>query len=494
MALVLLVTACRPEVRPAGLTLLIESPPDSLDNRLALSANGERLAQLIAPGLVTFDEAGRAVPDLAVAFAWLDPVTLEVRLRQGLVFHGGAPLTAADVVATYQGILSGAAPSAKREKYACVRSVEAVDPLTVRFHLHRPHAPLLTELTLSVLPESRAQGPGAAEQALHPLGAGPFAFEDRPDEDHVDLVAFARYYAGAPKVPALHVRVVRDETTRVLELLKGRADLTVNSISPELLPSLEERGLRVLTVPGNGFAYLGFNVRSGPLADVRVRRALCHLVDVAPILTFKFHGLARAATGLLAPDHWAYAPTPGCHRDVSLARQLLAQAGVPGLHLTLKTSTDRFRRALALVVKDQWAQGDVDLDVRAEEFGTLLDDARQGRFEVLMLKWSSTLEPDLMRQVFASSEVPSAANHFGGLNRGGYTRPALDEVLTRAAAAPQPERAALYQAGLMLLDEDVPVIPLWHEDLVAVLSSRVRHFAPAPNGFWTGIATAELSP
>jgi peptide/nickel transport system substrate-binding protein len=492
-----LLCACQPDARAPGITLLIESVPDSLDGRLALSVFGERLAQLITPGLLTFDDESRPVPDLAESFAWRDALTLEFRLRPGLVFHDGQPLTAADVAATYGAILTRAFPSTKADKYTAIENVEAVDPLTVLFHLRQPYVPLLAELGLGIVPSRRAlstEGP--------PIGAGPFRFLAQPDDEHLELVPFERYYAGAPRIRALHVRVVRDETTRTLELLKGRADLALNAVSPAVLPQLEgHAGLRVVTTPGTGFVYLGFNVRSGPLADVRVRRAVCHLLDIPAIAEHKFHGLARPATGMLAQNHWAYAATPGCQRDLAEAARLLDAAGYPvppgggpRLRLSYKTSTERFRKSLALVLQASLAEGGVAVDLRALEFGTLFNDVRKGNFEMVTLKWSTTFEPNLMRQVFSSSEVPSEANHFGGLNRGGYANPELDGILARAAQAGQDDRRHLYAHALEILDRDLPYAPLWHEDTVAVVSSHLAGFHPSAHGFLSGLASATEVP
>src|SRR5512139_4094547 len=96
--------ACREAAPPGGITVLLESAPDSLDDRLALSAVGQRIAQLISPGLVTFDDASMPQPDLGESFAFVVATTLDFALREGLAFHDGTPLTARDVKATYDAL------------------------------------------------------------------------------------------------------------------------------------------------------------------------------------------------------------------------------------------------------------------------------------------------------------------------------------------------------------------------------------------------------
>src|SRR5262249_572397 len=179
---------------------------------------------------------------------------------------------------------------------------------------------------------------------------------------------------------------------------------------------------------------------SGPVAGPRVREAICPGMDVEPLLQTKFHGMAEPATGMLPRSHWAYAKTKGCRWDRARAVELLQQAGYaaaqagaeplsasraspvprPRLHLTLKTSTDRFRKSIALVFQEQLATVGIDLEIRSLELGTFFNDVRKGNFELFALVWSQVIEPDLLRWVFSSPTIPGPENAFGGLNRMGY--------------------------------------------------------------------------
>ncbi len=100
-------------------------------------------------------------------------------------------------------------------------------------------------------------------------------------------------------------------------------------------------------------------------------------------------------------------------------------------------STDRFRKSVALVLREQLARGGVAVEVRTLEFGTLFSDIRRGNFELVTLKWASVIEPDLMRGVFHSRNVPTEENHWGGLNRGALRDAELDALLDEA----QPDAA-----------------------------------------------------
>ncbi|HEX8705390.1 MAG TPA: ABC transporter substrate-binding protein, partial [Myxococcaceae bacterium] len=399
-----------------------------------------------------------------------------------------------------ESVLDPALRSAKAGRYEPIERVEVVDDRTLRFHLRRPYTALMAEMSLGILPAERAGPESTLLQATHPVGAGPFRFEAAPDEDHLTLVPFEGYHAGAPAIPRLYFRVVRDETTRVLELLKGRADLVLNAVSPAVLPMLSrEPGLRVLSKPGTGYAYLGFNLRTGPLADVRVRQAVCHLLQVQPLVEHKFHGLAVPATGMLPTTHWAYAPVEGCRYDAAAAARLLDAAGYPDpdgpgeqprLRLSLKVSTDRFRKSVALVLQEQLARGGVAVEVQTLEFGTLFSDIRRGNFEMVTLKWASVMDPDLMRGVFHSRNVPTEANHWGGLNRGALSDAELDALLDEGSRVQREERKDLYARVQQRMATLLPYAPLWHESSVAVVSRRLEDFEPSAHGLFTPLARA----
>ncbi len=493
-------SACRPEPARTGITVLLEAAPDTLDDRMALSAVSQRVAQFITPGLLTFDDQSRPVPDLAESFAWEDPTHLRFTLRPGLTFHDGSALTARDVKATFEGVRTTAMKSPKADKYREVESIEAVDDRTVRFTLSRAYSPFLAELTLGIVPEERALMPAARLQDDQPIGAGPFRFASRRDEDHLELLPFAGYYRGAPGISSLHVRVVRDETTRSLELMKGRADLFIGA-SPTVLPAIEKaQGLSVLTAPGHR---LRVHVVQRPERPGRGRRG-CGARSATRSICSRSSSSSSTGSPARRPrcSRRRTGPTPrppGCAHDPAQAKALLDEAGYRDpdgdgpqkrLQLVLKTSTDRFRKSIALVFQEQLAQVGIDLEVRSLEFGTFFSDIRKGNFEIATLKFPAVIEPDLLRYVFSSEQIPTPANSFGGLNRTGYSDPEVDKLLAEATRVPGDARAPLYREVQQKIDAALPFVSLWHEDAISVVSKRLEGYQPSAHGFLTPLARA----
>lgn len=481
--------------------MLLQSAPESLDRRMTLSAAGQRVASLIEPGLVRIDDSGKAVPDLAESFERVGPTRYRFHLRHGLTFHDGTPLTAADVVYTYESLRDPKVGSPLGPKYDKIKEVVAVDPYTVDVELKEPFAPLLIDLVMGIVPKRLADPGARAAFRAHPVGAGPFRFVSRPDEEHIVLAPFAGYYGGKPKIRQLEFVVVRDETTRVLSLLHGDADLLLGGVSPVLLPRLEASPrLKVERRPGAGYAYLAFNLRDPILKHVRVREAFAYAIDRAEIVRYKFKGAARLATGMLPKGHWAYAPATSYGYDPAKAKALLDAAGYPDpdgdgpkkrFNVVYKTSTDRFRKSVALVIARDLEAVGIGVDLRAYEWGTFYGDIKRGRFQITTLKWTPVIEPHLFQWVFDSQSIPAEKNGWVGGNRGGYVNPKLDALVDQAAEElDRDKRAALYAKVQQILARDLPYVSLWHEDTVAIVNRRLKDFDVSPFGFLYPLARA----
>jgi peptide/nickel transport system substrate-binding protein len=158
----------------------------------------------------------------------------------------------------------------------------------------------------------------------------------------------------------------------------------------------------------------------------------------------------------------------------------------------LKVSTDRFRKSVALVLQEQLARGGIAVEVRSLEFGTLFNDIRRGNFEMVTLKWASVIEPDMLRSVYHSRNVPTEENHWGGLNRGALRDAELDALLEEASRVGPEERKVLYARAQARLDALLPYAPLWHESSVAVVSRRLEGFEPSAHNFFSPLAGARM--
>jgi peptide/nickel transport system substrate-binding protein len=495
-AILFLLAGCAPFTDAATtLTLAIDSGPASLDPRLGSDEASRRVNDLLYNGLVRLDDAARPVPDLAAGFERPDERTVVVRLRPGVLFHDGAPLLAADVVATYRSILDDEVPSFRKGDLLPLDAVEAVDTRTVVFRLREPFAPILANLNVPILRAGAGRG-----AARHPVGTGPFRLVHyRKDEDLL-LERFDRHFAGPAGVRHLRLRILPSETARLLELLKGGVDLVVNDLSPDHLARVRRTpGFDVVTRPGRNYVYLAFNLDDPIVGDLRVRRAIARALDREAIVTHLLRGRATPATGMLPPGHWAYAEDVPRHpHDPGEARRLLDAAGwadpdgagpAVRFRLTYKTSTSEVAQQQAAIIQEQMRRVGIGVDIRAYEWPTFYEDLKAGRFQMAVSMWTEITDPDVYRLRFHSRHRPPA-----GLNRGGYRNPEADRLLDEGARTLDEERRrALYARLQRLLAEDLPYVSLWHRDVTAARRLRVRGFRLTPGADFAPLREVRLA-
>jgi peptide/nickel transport system substrate-binding protein len=498
-AAVFLTAACSPGGNgrePGEFRVGIESTPASLDPRFASDAYGVRIVPLLFNGLLRKTASGEVEPDLALSWERPDPLTHRLVLREGITFHDGAPLTSADVAATYRFIMNPASGSPHAGSLEALASVETPDARTVIFRLKRPYVSFPFQLTHGILPGRLAAKPDLGEELV---GTGPFRLTSyRPDEEVV-LTPFDGYFGGKPEIPKLRFRILRNATTRLLEAQSGGLDLLQNAVPPYSVKFLaREQGLRVIEKPGSSYQYLGFNLEDPVVSDVRVRRAVAHALDRTALIASVMDGQARPATGLFPPEHWAYAPKVRDYAyDPERAKRLLDEAGYPDpdgdgpavrLHLSFKTSTDKTANEVARVVADQLAKVGIALDVRAFEWGTFFADVKKGDFQVMSLRWVGMSDPDVLHYIFHSTSVPP-----NGANRGRYKNPSVDRWIEESRIeTDEGRRAELYRRIQEQVAEDCVYANLWWLDNVVVLREGIEGYVPLPGGEYTSLANVRL--
>jgi peptide/nickel transport system substrate-binding protein len=349
------------------------------------------------------------------------------------------------------------------------------------FELDGPHATFMTDLELPVMRAEDAHHRVGALGGAPPVGAGPYVLLER-EAGRVELAANPRWHMGRPLHPRVRLLVVRDDNTRSMRMLAGAADLSLNAVPQLLLPLFEhDRRFAVRTARGVGTSYIGVNLDAARVRDVRVRRAIAYAIDRASIVKYKLGGRAQLASSWIVPGHWAYsADTPRYDYDPAKARALLADAGYgPGrapLQLTLRCGSDRFRQSIARAIAAMLGDVGVAIDLRPSEVATLIADLARGRFELSTMEVPEVIEPHVLQFFFGSDRIPGAGREGG--NRWRMRSSELDAAFELGRANVDPViRKQAYVRAQRILAEQLPVIPLWHEDVVAVESRSARDFA-----------------
>lgn len=456
----------------------IEASPTTLDPRLAADAYSSKITHLIHNGLFRLDERLNLQPDLLESFEQISPVEYRFHLKSGLKFHDGTDCDAQDVKDTFASTADPTLASPFKSVMDKMESAIVESPLTLDVKLKEPFSPFLSALTLGIIPSGGDPT----------VGTGPFKLDAIRPGESVSLIRNEGYFRGAPKMAKLLFRVVTDDNLRVLEMKNRRVDVLQNNVPPILLSALkDDDGLVLETTEGINMTYLGLNLREGPLKKPEVRQAIAQALDIPALIDYRMAKLARPATGLLSPIHWAYEGNVTTYAfDPKKARELLDQAGYPDpdgpgpkprFTITYKTSTKKDRIGLARLIARYLKDVGIEATVEPYDWGVFFSDVNKGNFQMYSLTWVGVTEPDMYYEVFHGAKQPP-----NGLNRGGYSDPAVDRLVEEGRrVATLEERRVDYSEVQKILARDLPIIPLWYESNYAVFGRNVKGLRLRPD-------------
>jgi len=482
---------CRRGNDPDELVMMVEKRISTLDPRVSSDSANERMRQLIFNGLTRKNEKFDPVPDLAERFeSTPDFKTFTFYLKPGIKFHNNSPLSALDVKYTFETMLAPDFPSDKKAELAGKLSIEVKDPLTVVFHCKEPFPGFANAIIpVGIIPEGTSD-----QQAKRPIGTGPFKFAEFIEDQELRLTANQEYFAGAPSIARLRVKIVPDNSTRESELRKGSVDLAINAdfdpITVESLRSAE--GLKVDTINGTNVTHLGVNLEDPILKDRRVRQALAYAIDRDAIIRDVLHGQAHPAYSILPVSQWAY--ESGIEKypyNPERAKQLLDEAGLPGqprARLSLKTSTISVSRKIGETLQEQLRRVGVALEIQPLERAKLTEDMKNGNFQLyLNTSVGGNQSTDFFKFAYSTDAIKN------GQNRSRYSNPLMDKLISEAQTASREQQKQIFSQIQKQLAIDLPQIYLWYPETVVVHNSRIGNIQLEPSGDWQVVRNVKVS-
>jgi len=291
---------------------------------------GQMFEQLVRPNAQLKDENWLA-EDWQVKTGDDGKPVIAVRLRAGVKFHNGEPLTAEDMAFSYQ---RQSDPKSSFFSYllASVERVEVVDTLNFTIHFKRPDASFVVNgLRLWAMPKKYIEQVGEDGFARHPIGTGPWQFVSRKVKDELRLEAFADYWnqQNRPAVKNLLIKIIPEDMTRVAAFKTGKVDW-LDNVPPAQIEEIKKLpGVKTATMLSGNNMFLNFaeHLPTSPFKDARVRQAVAHAIDVDAIVKQVLFGqgerYAQVGKGGAGYDPqlqpWPY--------DPKRARELLREAG-----------------------------------------------------------------------------------------------------------------------------------------------------------------------
>jgi peptide/nickel transport system substrate-binding protein len=463
----------------------LRQDPDLLDPTLGSSYVGRIVFAGLCDKLFDIDEKLNIVPQLATGYEWKDPTHLLIRIRPNVLFQDGEKLDAEAVKYKLNRDLTTKG-SMRRGEISSIDTIEVIDPLTVMLTLHAPSSPLLASLTdrAGIMISPKAAEAAGDKFGLHPVCAGPFAFESRVAQDKIVLKRFPGYWNGEN----IHFDEVVyqpnvNATARLANLQAGALDLVEYILPTDVDAVKHDPKLRIASMGSLAYTGITFNVGNGPAANTifgqnkLVRQAFELAIDRDALVQVVFNNMnkvtAQANPG--SSPYYVETLTPPA-RDVAKAKALLAKAGVAlpvPLVLTITNETDI--QQAGEVIQSMASEAGFDVKIKAMEFASSLQAGYAGDFQAYLIGWSGRADPDGNMWQFM---------HSGGtFNYGHYTNAEVDEALDGArTVASVEQRRAFYAKVWQRERDDLPLIYLWASTGIVGLKASITGFRQVPDG------------
>jgi len=445
--------------------------------------------RLIYSRLMTFDERGNAVHDLvASSGVSADGTVYNFELKPNVVWHDGAPLTAADVVFTVELMRNGGdfVPADLQEFWADIEVIGLSDT-SLQFRLPEPFAPFLDYLSFGILPQHLLNGKTVAEINeldfnIQPIGSGPYKFDRLIAENGqiagLVLVLNEDYYGNKPYIEQLVFRYYPDSAA-ALQAYKNGQVLGINLINSDVLAdALNQQNLAVYTgrLPELSIVMLNLENDEAPFLDqVNIRRALYLGINRQSIIDQIIGGQGILADGPIFPGTWAfYDGTPRVDFDAERAKQLLDEAGftISTENASQRVSTDgtvlafnllypedEQHRLIAEAIQRDWANIGVTVTLEAAAYDVLVLDRLTNRnYQAALVDMNLSRYPDPDPYPFWDSIQAT-----GGQNYSQWDHKIASEYLEEARVTTDlGERARLYRNFQVIFADELPSLPLYY--------------------------------
>ncbi|NIR02333.1 MAG: hypothetical protein GTN78_19400 [Gemmatimonadales bacterium] len=433
----------------------------------------------VGPELNTVDPS-TFVPELAESWTFEDDRTITFTLHPEARWQDGTPVTADDVVFTYEVYRDSLVASNARPRILHIESVTARDSRTVVFRFPKPYAEQFFDAVnhLRIIPRHLLGTVPRADLVAHPFGRnpvgnGPFRFVQWRAGESIELVADSTFFLGRPGLRRIIWRVAGDPSTAVTQLLAGEAD-ALNYIPPDAVERVaESEHLQVVDYPSTYYSYVAFNLRDPddhsrphPLfRDRSLRRALSMAVNREQLVQAVDGETGIVARGPVTPAFWIwdeeYELLPF---DSAQARRQLTQVGWQdadgdgvldrgGRRLAfdlLVPITSASRRRAAQVIQEQLKRLGVEVSINELDFGAFRERGEAHRFDMFFGSYGGDPSPATIAEVWTGD---------GSGNYGSYVNQTVDRLVRDALDARDVATArAKWRQAVNLIVQDAPAI------------------------------------
>lgn len=472
----------------AEVRVALSSAPNNLSPFYSTDANSQNINRLVHVSLVDFNSNMQFQCVACETFNERMEGTKHIinfKLKNGLTFSDGQLVKTQDVVNSWKWYAKDEQiNSTFKGAFEPIEDIKVIsetefDIIYKSFSLENlSNLSLLKIIKLKTAPKSEYD-------ALDVIGAGPYVLSK---VEPLDVVITPR----EKNKPTYLFKVVKDETTLALKLINDEVDLSVANISPRKIDWIRKKtkGLTIWERESGNFLYLGMNHKKEFFQDVRVRKALSHLIPREDILKYKLKNTAILATSMFSKAFSdMYRERKVDQHDPKLASKLLEEAGFRKnengfyekagkiLEIDWKVSNNKASIEVVEVIKDYFEKSGVKVSITIQEWGTFMSSFKNGKFDMVISQWVGFTGPEMLRFVFHSDNVPPK-----GGNRISFLNKDFDKAVDLATVELDPvKRIELYKSAEEIVDKQYAYLNLWHPNVVWVGKSCLGNIVLEPN-------------
>ena len=391
--------------KPGGiLKAAFSADPAGFDPVRGPSGMSHVVIEQVYSTLMALDPDANPYPELAESFEQsADGLEYKFKLRQGVTFHNGDPLTAEDVKFSFDRLRAKDSGYSYGAQVESIASVDVVDPLTVSFKLSKRTGPFLTYMAFpgsSIVPKKLVES--GHDLNAKPVGTGPFKFVSYEPRSAIKFERNPNYFqAGKPYFDAMEYRIIADVTALTDAIMSGEVNFS-NEIPPKDWATVTTNGdLATQALEGSRYYWLLPNNQNKPLDDPKVRQAVGLALDRKALVAGAFFGQATPILGGVVPEwNWGFADLSFFKEgaDVEGAKKLLAEAGHPDGFETSMTIASSFPAmvAMAPIIQANLAAVGIKATIGTMEIPRYWDEVwGPSKFDITTMYWVSPLaDPD----------------------------------------------------------------------------------------------------
>lgn len=466
--------------------------PSGLIAMIAGESAASDIASQIFNSLLTYDQNLDLKGELTEKWVVSDDnKTITFTLKPNLTWADGKPLTSEDVLFTWQLVTDEKTQSPYASDYQLVQKATAPDKHTFVVTYKTPFAPALDSWSgLHILPKHILQGQDIHKTSFSqkPLGSSFYQLAQWRHGEYIKLTRNPTSVLGDARIQERVSRMIPDSSAQFLELMAGHIDLM--SLDPikyarviPARPALKKK-LNLYKQLGNGYLYLGFNLKRKPFDDIRVRQAINYAIDKQEIIDGVYLGLGENIASPYKPGtRWSNPNLKPYPYDAQKAKSLLQDAGFTDtdgdgiverdgkpFQFEIITNQNKQREKSALLVQRRLQDIGIKVTIRSLEWASFISNyIKKKDFSAVILGWSLGLDPDQYNIWHSSQQAP------GQFNFVGYENSEVDALLEQGRTTLDPEkRAAIYHRFAAQLLKDSPIVYLSAGYGLTAMNKRVQ--------------------